>query len=1139
MHHLLTLILSLFFFITPYAQNGVFTQHNDINRSGWYQSETLLNKSNVKPGSFGKIFARQVDDQIYAQPLVMLNLAIPSKGAKNIVFVATVNNSVYAFDSDSANETTPYWQVNLTPAGSRVIRHNDMTGACGGFYNDFSGNMGIVGTPVIDTATNTLYVVARSLVTANNTYQQYLHALDITTGAERPNSPKLITAQVNGTGDGSSGGVVHFDAQKQNQRPGLLLLNDNVYVGYSSHCDWGPYHGWILAYDKTTLQQTRVYNSTPDGYNGGIWMSGAGPAADEAGNIYVAVGNGSVGNNGNPSDLTNRSESALKLTPNGSGFIVSSFFTPDNYPDLEGADLDFGVTEVLLIPNTNRAMTACKDGNIYLLDRDNMGGYNAGSNQVVQSINLGSNAHLRSSFAYYKGEQKEFVYSWSENALLSAFPYSRNSNLFDLANTIYSGVQGPVGNNGALLAISSNGSVDSTAILWTSYAANGDANQSVRPGILRAFDANDVSKELWNSSIYTNDNPGNYAKFNCPTIINGKVYLATFSNQLVVYGLTGNASDSCTGTNIALNKTAVASSDYGAQYAAQYAVDGNAGTRWSSQFSDPQWISVDLGKRFDFCNIHLSWETALGKDFKIQVSEDNINWTTLISITNNLSLENYLPVNGSGRYVRVFGTARATGFGYSLWEFEIFGKESSTNCGTPGGLSVSNLYENSATLSWNANAANKFSVQYKTVTAGNWETIASDSNSIALNGLACGTSYLYQVQGICNTDTGDYSPSSSFTTLICNSNCGPLPTRWSTIDIGDVGVAGSACYANGIFTLNGSGTDIWGTEDAFRFAFKTLVGDGEIKARVVAMDQSDQWNKCGIMVRESLTPGSKHAFIALTSGNGVAFQDRAVTDNNSDNANTGPGTAVAPRWVKLVKTGSSYAGFYSNDGVLWSPIGNQIDLGFGNGSPVYAGLALTSHNNYTLSTATIDNYSLTGIVSVNLQSFTGSLNLSKQVELEWTTTLEINISNFVIERSADNIHYTDIDTIAAVNSGRFTVNYQRRDDSPLNGINYYRLRITDIDGKITYSSLVVIRVTDSKAPLLYPNPAPQFVNIAAGTEVIKFVNIYDLAGKSVMRMNNTDNTGIITIRTGRMAAGLYIVEIRTASSIYREKLVER
>ncbi len=1120
-----------------FSQTSVLTQHNNLNRTGWYSSETILNIKNVKPGSFGKIFTRSVDDQIYAQPLVMLNVNIPGKGIKNIVFVATVNNTLYAFDADSANVTTPFWQVSLTPNGSRAVKNTDMTYACGGFYNDFSGNMGIAGAPVIDSITNTLYIVARSVdVSAGTIFQQYLHAIDITNGTEKNNSPKLITAQVAGNGDGSQGGIINFDSQKQNQRCGLLLLNNNVYITYASHCDWGPYHGWILGYDKTTLRQTRVYNSTPEGYNGGIWMSGAAPAADEFGNIYVAVGNGSVGNNGNASDVTNRSESALKLQPSGSGFTVSSFFTPKNINELEVADLDFGVTEIMLIPETNRAITGCKDGHLYLLNRDTMGGYDANTNNVIQTIDLGINAHLHSSLGYYKGEQKEFVYTWSENSLLKALLYNRSAGMFDLANTISSGTQGPQGGNGALLAISSNSSVDSTAILWASYAANGDANLSVRPGILRAFDANDVTKELWNSSQYSTDEPGNYAKFVCSTIANGKVYLATFSNQLVVYGLTGNAADSCNSNNIALNKTAGASSSEGVAYKAGNAIDSNPNTRWSSEFSDPQYIYVDLGKRYDLCKVVLKWEAAFGKDFKIQVSEDTSTWTNILSVTGNTSAENYLSVKGCGRYIRMYGIQRGTSYGYSLWEFEAYGKESVYSCAAPSDLSVTNIYEGSATLHWSSNGASGFVIQYKTVSAGNWATTVSDTNFIILNGLACGTDYLFRVEGICSgNDSSNYSQSSSFSTLSCNTNCSPLPTRWTTQDIGDIGIAGSACFENGIFTLSGSGNDIWDTQDAFRFAYKTLVGDGIITARVLTQDATNEWNKCGIMFRESLTPGSRNVFIALTSGNGAAFQNRLVTDDYSNNINTGAGIQ-APYWLRLVKNGSVYTAFISSDSIAWTQLGDAVDAGFGNGIPVYAGLAITSHNNAVLSTAAIDNYFLSGELQLQLMNFTANLTLDQIVELKWVTTLETNIRDFIVERSADNKTFSDIDTVPAVNNGRFTQNYMYEDKSPLQGFNYYRLRITDADGKITYSVPAFVRVTNSKAPILYPNPATGLVNIAQGAEAIKLINIYDVSGRLMKSLGNT-STNPISIATNTLADGIYFVEIRTATSVYREKLV--
>lgn len=527
----LTLILFISSRVT--GQISVVTQHYNQGRTGWNNREKILTIKNINKNSFGIVFTRTVDDQIYAQPLVVAGVSI-NNAQHNVVYVATVNNTIYAFDADASDVITPYWNRNLTPAGARPVRNTDMTGACGGNYKDFSGNMGIVGTPIIDTVSQTLYVVSRDV--ANGTYHQYLHAIDIRTGGEKANSPLLISAQVNGHGDGALSGVIQFNSQTQNQRPGLLLLNGIVYIGFASHCDWGPYHGWLLGYDASTLQQTTVYNTTPEGYEAGIWMSGAGPSADESGNIYIATGNGSVGFAGIASNLTNRGESALKLSLSGNSLSVASYFTPSNYINLETNDLDFGVTAMMMIPNSSWVVTGSKDGYLFLLDRDNMGGFSSNANNVKQTIDLGRNKFLRSSLSYYMGSSKEYLYTWSENASLTALPFNRISNTFDVPNLTTSNALGPVGNNGALLSVSSNGSVDSTAVLWASHAS-GDANQSVRPGIIRAFDANDVRKELWNSYMDATDNPGNYAKFVNPTIANGKVYMATFSNRLVVYGL--------------------------------------------------------------------------------------------------------------------------------------------------------------------------------------------------------------------------------------------------------------------------------------------------------------------------------------------------------------------------------------------------------------------------------------------------------------------------------------------------------------------------------------------------------------------------------------------------------------------------
>ncbi|HKE91518.1 MAG TPA: hypothetical protein VKB45_14385 [Gemmatimonadales bacterium] len=510
---------------------SVLTQHNDNSRAGWNNHETALTTSNVNPQQFGKVLTLPVSDQVFAQPLVVGHVHIAG-GDHNVVYVATVDNALYAFDGDNGKQ---YWVRNYTASGMRPPRNIDMTGACGGGYTDFSNNIGIVGTPVIDSARQVLYVVVRS--TDGNAFVQHLHAVSIVDGGELSGSPVQISASVSGSGTGSVNNVVSFDAQRGNQRQALTLLNGVVYVTWSSHCDWGPYHGWILGYDAVSLQQRIVYNATPDGDAGGLWESGTGMAADAAGNLYEVVGNGSVGDSLDPTSLTNRSESALKLTPSGATLQVASWFTPADYQFLNNNDLDYGSAGALLIPGSNYFFTAAKDGTLYLLDKDNMGGYQPGANQVQQVIQLTS-GEMHFHPAYFRGSAKEFVYLWPENAPLYAIPFDRGSNRLDQSGELTMSNGGPTGHSGAVLSVSSNGSADGTGIVWASYAVSGDAEHDVSQGVLRAFDANDITRQLWSSlQNAARDGVGNYAKFASPTVANGRVYLPTFSNQVVVYGL--------------------------------------------------------------------------------------------------------------------------------------------------------------------------------------------------------------------------------------------------------------------------------------------------------------------------------------------------------------------------------------------------------------------------------------------------------------------------------------------------------------------------------------------------------------------------------------------------------------------------
>ncbi|MEO8960375.1 MAG: hypothetical protein ABI325_00745, partial [Ginsengibacter sp.] len=495
---LLTFISFLFTCLNSDAQVNVLMNHNDLKRTGWNNKETVLAPDNVNSGNFGKIFSRVVDDQIYAQPLVLSNVLIKG-GYRNIVIVATVNNSIYAFDADDASITNPYWYSNLTynPTLYRPVKNTDMTGACSGNYKDFAANMGIVGTPAIDTITNTLYVVSRSATktSSQRVFVQYLHAISISTGKEKPGSPVYITATYPGTGNGSVGGTLTFNQQKQNQRPGLLLYNGLVYICWASHCDWTPYQGWVMAYDATTLQQKYVYNTVPNGGLAGIWMSGQPPSVDDAGNIYVTTGNGTTGSGSNPNDTTNRGSSLLKLSDTSGVLRVVDFFTPMNYTYLNNYDLDYGVDGVLLIPGTHLSLSGSKEGRLFLIDNNNMGGTTVDNSNVLQTLNVANTAtsntrHLHGSPVYFKDAYgHEYVYAWSEGSFLKQFPFVRSTMRFDTINQKVGNTVLPNGMPGAMLSLSSNGTQQGTGILWANHSINGNANHANVPGILQAFDA--------------------------------------------------------------------------------------------------------------------------------------------------------------------------------------------------------------------------------------------------------------------------------------------------------------------------------------------------------------------------------------------------------------------------------------------------------------------------------------------------------------------------------------------------------------------------------------------------------------------------------------------------------------------------
>jgi hypothetical protein len=504
----------------------VLTQHNDTGRTGTTLHETTLNTTDVNVKTFGKLFTRPVDGQIYAQPLYVSALHIPHKGTHNVVFVATMHNSVYAVDADDPRASTPLWQVTL---GASIPITNADFGGRYGPYRDISVEIGIVSTPVIDRATDTIYVLAANR-DSDGRYVHRLHALDLGTGAEKFGGPVGTQGSVPGRGVSSLDGIVTFDNKQQVQRAGLLLANGLVYVAFGGYADTDPYHGWIFAYDARTLQRRAIFNDTPNGAEGGIWQAGWGPAADASGHVYVATGNGDWDASRREA---NYGDSYLKLSPT---LAVDDWFTPWNQADLLD-DQDLGATGLMLIPGSRLLVGGDKQGTLYLLRQDAMGHYNRhGDTQIVQRFQA-TKGPIHGGTVFWDGPSGAQVYVWSANDGLKAF--SLSSGIFQTTPASQSTVTiPPNGFPGGMLALSANGSTAGSGIVWALCPYSGDASTGAASGILRAFDASDVSKELWNSrQDASRDDVGTFAKFNTPTIANGKVYVPTFSGYLAVYGL--------------------------------------------------------------------------------------------------------------------------------------------------------------------------------------------------------------------------------------------------------------------------------------------------------------------------------------------------------------------------------------------------------------------------------------------------------------------------------------------------------------------------------------------------------------------------------------------------------------------------
>ena len=507
------------FFVVPsaFAQVQVATSQYDNARTGADVRETILTPRNVNANQFGKVFTLRVDGDVYAQPLYLPHVAIPGKGTHNTVFIATEYDSVYAFDADVRAQML--WHASFVDSSKGIEPLTPDEVACPFIVP----TIGITSTPVIDPASGTIYVLARTK--QHGQFVQKLHALDVATGAEKPGSPVMIKASVSHKTLGLVSNPVNFDPHMENPRAALLLSHGKVYLSWASSCDVGPYHGWVIAYDARTLQQVGVFNTSPDDSQSGIWAGDAGPAADASGNIFVATGNGTF-------DAASKGgrdygDSVLKLTLTSNGLSVADYFTPFDQDKLNNADNDLGSGGPILLPDQpgphpHLLVVGGKGAMIYTIDRDHMGAFHARDNShAVQTISTPD--MIFGAAAYWNGHVYYFV---SHDVLRD---YKLEDGKLSLA------AQGTVKfiDPGATPTISANGNKD--GIVWAIQTKGFEAEN--RPAILHAFDAANVAHELYNSGQNDQrDYAGRTLRFTIPTVANGRLYIGA-KNEVDVYGL--------------------------------------------------------------------------------------------------------------------------------------------------------------------------------------------------------------------------------------------------------------------------------------------------------------------------------------------------------------------------------------------------------------------------------------------------------------------------------------------------------------------------------------------------------------------------------------------------------------------------
>jgi hypothetical protein len=905
-------VLSVLMFPSLWGQVTVTTQHNDLNRSGSNPSETILNTSNVNVNSFGKLFSLAVDGEIYAQPLYMPGMTIPGQGVHNVVYICTANNSVYAYDADSATQSNPLWMVNLGPAIQSSVLN---------VTRNILPQIGITSTPTIDPTSNTLYVVAETYESSQAIFR--LHALDITTGAEKFDGPVVIQGSVAGTGDSSSGGVVPFVPIMHWQRTGLLLWDGNIYIGFGAHEDQTPYHGWIFTYSASTLTQGAVLCTTPNGSDGGVWQGGVGLTVDsETGYLYLETGNGTMDANTGNRDY---GDSILKLNPS---LAIDDYFSPSNQAALANDDADLSSAGAMLLPGTSLGVGMGKQGTIFLFNRNNLGQYNPGGDQVVQEWQATYNYLSTGDAGFFGGPvyYNSTLYVWGRRDTLKAFSF--NGSTFNTvpqtgAVTVSDGYS-----NEPALSISGNGTTTGTGILWATYSTNGDANDGApNPGFFQALNAATLT-EIWDSNQNASrDSLGSWAKWTPPTIANGKVYVPTFDDVVHVYGLLaqgtgGTLLGSGNSSAAAVNLTTEGSLDW------EHFGDGNLNRKAGVTAQLTNYTVVGSGGVLLFSNDPrpISWSDGT----PTADSSNNLNGIYINGVGQGFSLT--APADATSRMLVVHAGGWNSG-----GTFTAQLSDGSAPAFIDTTATASGQFDRNYTLTYNAGSAG----QTLTIT---W-TMVSGTGNVTLNAAAISTpapSSIAATAGTPQSATVNTAFATALQVTVTNSAGNPVsgatvtftaPTSGSSATFAGSATATSSTNSSGIATaptLTAGSVpgayvvlaNVAGVSTATWFSLTNNPSTPSSIAATAGTPQSASINSAFATALQATVKdqfgnpvsGATVTFASPASGAGATFGGSSVVTTNASGVATAPaltanGTAGAYTVTATVSGVSTVAGF--------------------------------------------------------------------------------------------------------------------------------------------------------------------------------------------------------------------------------------